>query len=72
MKKEATSMRMLVCTALLLLAGCASDSAFRGQSRYEMGRDEYGPVPLADPTRTISDQNCTRLIEMDGGNLRCR
>ena len=31
----------------------------------------YGPVPKLDPTRKISEQDCTKPIVLDGGNLRC-
>jgi hypothetical protein len=52
----------------LLIAACATES----QPGYEMGSDEYGHVPAADPTRAISDQNCTQPVALDGGNLRCK
>ena len=52
----------------LLIAACATES----QSKYGMGSDEYGPVPAADPTRTISDQDCTQRVALDGGNLNCK
>jgi len=52
----------------LLIAACAAES----QSKYEMGYDEYSPVPAADPTRTISDQDCTQCVALDGGNLNCK
>ena len=58
-------------TFALLLAACASESMLEGQSKYEMGADEYGPVPGADPDRRVSIQDCTKPIKMDGGNLRC-
>ena len=56
---------------VLLLAACASESMLEGQSKYEMGPDEYGPVPAADPDRLVSVQDCTKPISMDGGNLLC-
>ena len=52
----------------LLIAACAAES----RSKYGMGSDEYGSVPAADPTRTISDQDCTQPVALDGGNLRCK
>jgi uncharacterized lipoprotein YmbA len=62
-------MRTFFVIALaLLIAACATES----QSKYGMGSDEYGPAPAADPTRTISDQDCTQRLALDGGNLRCR
>ncbi len=32
----------------------------------------YGRVPPPDPNRTISEQDCTKPIVPDGGNLRCK
>ena len=32
----------------------------------------YGPYPELDPDRKISEQDCTRQIVRDGGNLRCK
>ena len=52
----------------LLIAACAAES----QSQYGMGSDEYGPVPAADPTRTVSVQDCTQSVAFDGGNLLCK
>jgi uncharacterized lipoprotein YmbA len=59
-------------TFALLLAACASQSTVDSQSKYEMGNDEYGPIPDADPDRLVSTQDCTLQIKMDGGNLRCK
>ena len=56
----------------LLLAACASGSMSDGYSKYEMGSDEYGPMPELDPDRLVSTQDCTQQIRMDGGNLLCR
>ena len=51
-------------TAVLLLvlaAGCSSTP-----------RDEPRPLPM-DPTRKVSEQDCSRAIQTDGiGNLMCR
>jgi hypothetical protein len=32
----------------------------------------YGPAPALDPKRKISEQDCTKPIVFDGGNLRCK
>jgi hypothetical protein len=32
----------------------------------------YGRVPPPDPNRKISEQDCTKPIVFDGGNLRCK
>jgi hypothetical protein len=68
-----TSSRFIACAALaLLVVGCASEPGFRsGRSKYEMGNDRYGPVREPDPNRRISDQDCTKRVVIDGGNLRC-
>ena len=34
-------------------------------------RRDNEPAP-PDPARRISEQDCTRPIELDGGNLRCK
>jgi uncharacterized lipoprotein YmbA len=57
---------------VLLLAACASESMSGERSMYELGLDEYGPMPGADPGRAISVQDCTQQLKRDGGNLRCR
>ena len=66
-------MRTLLLIALAVLpAACASQSPQADNSVYEMGRDKYGPIPDPDPTRSISVQDCTRPVDMDGGNLYCK
>ena len=62
---------LLLVTLAILVAACASESMSGGQSKYEMGRDEYGSLPQADPSRLISAQHCTEQLKLDGGNLRC-
>lgn len=62
---------ILYMTLALLLAGCASQSMYSGRSKYEMGKDAYGPIPQADPNRLVSFQDCTRQVARDGGNLSC-
>lgn len=49
-----------VVLLLVLAAGCSSrpqDGAY---------------APPMDPTRKVSEQECTRPLDTDGGNLRCR
>jgi hypothetical protein len=31
-----------------------------------------GPVPVMQPNRRISDQDCTHGVELETGNLRCK
>jgi len=35
-------------------------------------RRDHDPAPEPDPTRRISEQDCSKPIELDGGNLRCK
>ena len=35
-------------------------------------RRDHDPAPEPDPTRRISEQDCTKPIQLDGGNLRCK
>jgi hypothetical protein len=45
---------------LALAAGCSTP------------QDPDGGAPPLDPTRTVSEQDCTRPVEASGGNLMCR
>jgi hypothetical protein len=50
----------VVLLLLVLTAGCSSrpqDAAY---------------APAMDPTRKVSEQDCSRAFDTDGGNLRCR
>jgi len=49
-----------VVLLLALAAGCSSSPR------------DGAKVPPLDASRTVSEQDCTRPIEDDGGNLRCR
>src|SRR6188508_1720301 len=44
---------------LVLAAGCSSTP-------------REGTVPSMDPTRKVSEQDCSRPVDTDGGNLMCR
>jgi len=35
-------------------------------------RGIHGPVPELDPKRVISEQDCTKPLVHDAGNLRCK
>jgi hypothetical protein len=60
---------------LLLLVAAASCTTERQYSSYGMSVTYSGaagqPAPL-DPARTVAEQDCTRPIALDRGNLRCR
>ena len=49
-----------VVLLLMLAAGCTSNPP------------EGAAAPPMDPTRKVSEQECTRSIDTDGGNLMCR
>ena len=49
-----------VVLLLVLAAGCSSTPR------------EGASVPPMDPTRTISEQDCSRPVDTGGGNLMCR
>src|SRR5688572_6996516 len=51
---------MTVVLLLVLAAGCSSNP-----------RGGAGAPPM-DPSRTVSEQDCTRPLDGDGGNLMCR
>jgi hypothetical protein len=57
------------------LAAGASGVAAGGGSAPRAGGGMYGshrPAPALDPERRISEQDCTKAIVNDGGNLRCK
>ncbi len=74
---------MLRSAAFLLIvlaaAGCESTDPDLTIGRYSMTATSYNdrtvnagqPVPL-DPSRPISERDCSGPIEIGGGNLRCR
>jgi hypothetical protein len=52
-----------------------SSASAGGGSTSRTGRSIYGvyrPAPALDPKRKISEQDCTKPIADDGGNLRCK
>lgn len=51
------------------LGGGGFSRRFGGSGRYAR---YYGPAPELDPSRQINEQDCTRPIVLDGGNLRCK
>ena len=51
--------KIAVILLLVLAAGCSSTA-----------RD--GAAPPMDPSRTVSEQDCSRPVDTGGGNLMCR
>jgi hypothetical protein len=67
------SMKVAACLALALLAsGCSGPSPAPDRSGYEMGSDRFGTIPVPDPDRKISEQDCTQPLLQNGGNLLCQ
>ena len=59
---------------LLLLVAAASCTTERQYSSYGMSVTYSAasqPAPL-DPARTVAEQDCTKPIVLDRGNLLCR
>ena len=60
-------------TARAASAATASGGGSTGRAGGSSMRGGYrGPVPPPDPGRKISEQDCTRPMVLDGGNLRCK
>jgi len=68
--------RLSLAFALTLAAGCGSDPAARDS--YGMGRSAASPTqavtaaPPMDPGRKVSEQDCSRPLDLSAGNLRCK
>ena len=56
-------------TAIVILLVLASACSIQPQGPYD-GTDVG--VPPLDPTRKVSEQDCSRSVASDGGNLMCR
>lgn len=56
------------------VAGASAPAAGRAvrHSGGGMAGRQYRTPPELEPTRKISEQDCTRPIVIDGGNLRCK
>src|ERR1035437_1314813 len=56
-------------TGVPVLGGSGSGSSSGGSDMY---RRDHDPAPAPDPSRRINEQDCTKPIELNGGNLRCK
>jgi hypothetical protein len=57
------------------VASVGSSASARGGSTNRSGGGMYGtyrPAPEFDPKRRINEQDCTKPIVHDAGNLRCK
>ncbi len=67
--------RLGLALALTLAAACSSDPA---RDSYGMGRSAASPTqavtaaPPMDPGRKVSEQDCSRPLDLSAGNLRCK
>ena len=70
--------RFAACLLIVLTAaGCARSDMNTGRYSMTAAPDNNRtvaagePAPL-DPTRPVSERDCSKAIEIGGGNLRCR
>jgi hypothetical protein len=67
----------LVVLAVLLLAGCVgrfdpADVAKRDSGTAANPIVEEGYVPPMDERRKVSEQDCSKPVDITAGNLRCK
>ena len=65
------TLAVLLASAVAATAGCATTGGASGDDS-TMYSGTFGPKPELNPDRTISEQDCTKPIVLDGGNLRCK
>lgn len=64
-------MKSLAVVALILAAGCADNYDRSGGTPDMVVKDrEY--VPSMDPKRTVTEQDCSKPVDVATGNLRCK
>ena len=65
---------MRTAIVLLLVVAAASCTTQGRDSSYGMGvtYSAAGRSAPLDPARTVAEQDCTKAIVLDRGNLRCR
>ena len=57
---------------LALLLGIALVTAGAYESEYTDGITSTRAVPELDPTRKVSEQDCTQPLDYSLGNIRCK
>ena len=57
---------------VLLAAGCAGGSAYDSASTPSMNVKDRESIPPLDPKRKVSEQDCSRPVEIAEGNLLCK
>ncbi len=71
MSNPSRTITVLLVFAVAATAGCATTGGASSDDS-TMYSGTYGPKPALNPDRTISEQDCTKPIVLDGGNLRCK
>lgn len=64
-------MKNLAVAALILAAGCA-DGYDRSGGTPDMVVKDRESVPSMDPKRTVTEQDCSKPVDVATGNLRCK
>ena len=65
--------KTIAALAVLLAAGCASDSSYNaGGGSAANPKAAEGYVPPMDSRRKVSEQDCSKLVDTGAGNLMCR
>ncbi len=67
--------RLSLALALTLAAACTSDPQ-PSRGSYGMSRSARTPAqtaaPAMDPKRNVNEQDCSRPVTLDQGNLLCK
>ena len=59
---------LLALTLAAALGGCADDQYAQMRDPYSTG----GPVPAMDDARKVSEQDCSKDVDLTRGNIRCK
>ena len=65
-------MKNLAVVALILAAGCSTDRPYESGSTPDMVVKDREFVPPMDAKRKVSDQDCSKPVEIPAGNLMCK
>ena len=63
--------RVMLLLLALAVASCATLKQ-TGDLKSDLEMEAYGVVPAGDPARKISEEDCTKPLTADNGNLRCK
>lgn len=73
-------MAQRIALSILILAAASACSSIDNWRRTSGTRDQdmnasagaSAPAPRMEPKRTVAEQDCTKPIALDEGNIRCR